>query len=104
MSSSDLSELNTDVTWSLILWDYLITLDDEVRLIVSSHVGMSTDPLEDHAVLGMFYPTYALRTVCVHFTVDSTLSNIIQSTSQPVGNKQSDCWDATPICTPAKHQ
>ncbi|PBK87064.1 hypothetical protein ARMGADRAFT_1085812 [Armillaria gallica] len=39
------------MTWSLILWDHLITLDDEVRPYCFSHVGLSTEQLEDHFVL-----------------------------------------------------
>ncbi len=52
LSSSDLSDQNADTTWSLIFWDYLITLDDEVRPFTSSRVGLSTDRLKDHFVLG----------------------------------------------------
>ncbi|PBK87072.1 hypothetical protein ARMGADRAFT_1034971 [Armillaria gallica] len=52
LSSSDLSDKNADMTWSLISWDYLITFDDEVRPYCSSHVGLSTDQLKDHFVLG----------------------------------------------------
>ncbi|KAK0432663.1 hypothetical protein EV421DRAFT_1910771 [Armillaria borealis] len=32
LSSSDFSDQNSDMTWSLIFWDYLITLDDEITL------------------------------------------------------------------------
>ncbi|KAK0224436.1 hypothetical protein EDD85DRAFT_982003 [Armillaria nabsnona] len=39
-------------TWSLIFWDYMITLDDEVCPYTSSRVGLFTDRLEDHFVLG----------------------------------------------------
>ncbi|KAK0432668.1 hypothetical protein EV421DRAFT_1742175 [Armillaria borealis] len=39
------------MTWSLISWDYLITLDDEVRPYTSSRVGLPTDQLKDHFVL-----------------------------------------------------
>ncbi len=53
LSSSYLSDQNADMTWSLISWDYLITLDDDVRPYCSSHVGLSTDELQDHFVLGM---------------------------------------------------
>ncbi len=52
ISSSDFSDQNADMTWSLILWDYLITLDDEVRPYCSSRDGLSTDQLEDHFILG----------------------------------------------------
>ncbi|KAK0474692.1 hypothetical protein EDD18DRAFT_1367506 [Armillaria luteobubalina] len=31
-SSSYFSDKNADITWSLIFWDYLITLDDEITL------------------------------------------------------------------------
>ncbi len=52
-SSSDFPDNNADITCSLIFWDYLITLDDEVRPYSSSHVGLPTDQLEDHFFLGV---------------------------------------------------
>ncbi|PBK87079.1 hypothetical protein ARMGADRAFT_1034977 [Armillaria gallica] len=52
LSSSDLFDQNAVLTWLLIFWDYLITLDNEVCPYTSSHVGLSTDQLKDYFVLG----------------------------------------------------